>query len=35
MTFMDLKTVRVRKYERIRFGAVEHVRYHWRRPPSQ
>lgn len=29
------KTVFVHRYVRFRFGRLEHVRQHWRSPPSQ
>lgn len=32
---MNDKKVYVHEYVRIRFGAVEHVRQHWRRYPAR
>lgn len=35
MATFDDKTVYVVQYERMRFGRIEHVRQHWRSPPSR
>lgn len=32
---MNEKTVFVHKYVRVRFGEIEYVRQHWRRPPQR